>query len=251
MSPRRTVPYLAGAAATFAVALLLSWFEVLPGTWRLHRVVLGKEGTDAWIQRRHAEARLALFAEEDPRVAAGTVCFLGSSTIERWPLEQTFPGKRCLDRGVGGETAADLLARLDASLPGADPAAFIVFIGANDLRREGAPPEVIAGRVARVLSRLAERYPTAPLALVGIFPVRSTGPKERPRLEELNARLREVAAAAGAAFIDTDRPPLSSPDGRLAEEMAADEHHLSPAGYAVLARWVLEDGGAAGRLLAP
>jgi hypothetical protein len=54
------------------------------------------------------------------------------------------------------------------------------------------------------------------------------------------------------AFVKTERAPLTTPEGQLSPLLAArDRKHLNLAGYGMLARWLLEDGGAATAALAP
>jgi len=246
--PRRG---LAGAAIALAGLLALSWFDVLPGAWRLRGLVLGREGRETWLRERHAAARHDLFAHENRSVPAGMVVFLGSSTVERFPLERCFPGRPALNRGVDGDTVPMLLEHLGRTIPPAAPAAFVLGIGGNDLRREGASPAAICARYARLLDRLAALHPGVPVAMLGLYPVHDTRGERLRRMRVLNGLLAELARTRGAAFVATDRPPLSSPAGPLAEVYRADPYHLDAAGYEHLARWIVADGGAAAALLAP
>ena len=70
-------------------------------------------------------------------------------------------------------------------------------------------------------------------------------------LRRANARLAALAASRGLAFLDPARPPIATPSGALAEDASADEFHLDARGYAALARWIAEEGGPVGALLAP
>lgn len=237
----------AGVAATLA----LSWFDVLPGAWRLHGIVLGEEGRQAWLRERHADRRLVEFRRERARVAEGSVVFLGASTVERFPLERCFPDKPTLDRGIHGDTVASLTARLESSLPERAPAGFVLAVGANDLRRERGRPAAIRDAYAVLLTRLASLQPGKPVALLGVHPTRDTTAREREGLERLNGALARIAREHGAAFVAADRPPLSSPDGRLAEEFSSDPVHLNLSGYRQLARWIAAEGGDVGALLSP
>ena len=69
------------------------------------------------------------------------------------------------------------------------------------------------------------------------------------RLEQVNAALQALCNQRGCAFISTARPPVTDESGSLNPAMAADRLHLGPQGYAHLARWLTEDGGALGQLL--
>ncbi len=238
------------APLLLALALALAWYDVLPGGWRLRGWVQPHEQARAREQARYSAQRVALFAAENGQVAAGAVVFLGSSTIERFPLEELFPAALCLDRGIGSETATELLARLDASLPSAPPAAAVLYVGSMDFRHLGRPPRRVADLAAAVITDLRRRFADLPIALVGILPEREMPPEMTERLAATNAALAELCAATGCAFVPTDRPPISAAGGSLAPECAADDLHLNDAGYRALARWLVEEGGRTGELLA-
>lgn len=252
MPPRRKV-LLAAALVLPVLALiaLLAWFDVIPGGWTLRGWVEPHSERRARRQAEYSARRLEEFAAENELVTPGSVVFLGSSTIERFPLRKCFPDRYCLDRGIGDETATELLARLDASLPSAPPAGLVLYAASVDFRREGQPPEVIEARVRAVVRRIRERFPGLPIALVGLLSERDARADFVARLRATNARLARLAGESGLAFVDTDRPPVSLPSGALSEECSADRLHLSEEGYRHLTRWLLEDGGEVARLLAP
>jgi acyl-CoA thioesterase I len=69
-----------------------------------------------------------------------------------------------INAGVSGDTASDVLARLDWSVPeGTD--AVILEVGANDMLR-GIKPQVTRAAIATILQRLAERH--IPVLLCGM-----------------------------------------------------------------------------------
>ncbi|NIO41936.1 MAG: hypothetical protein GTO41_18250, partial [Burkholderiales bacterium] len=51
-------------------------------------------------------AEVAAFREADRQVIVkpGNIIFTGSSSIKRWNLEKSFPGKEYINRGFGGST---------------------------------------------------------------------------------------------------------------------------------------------------
>jgi lysophospholipase L1-like esterase len=207
----------------------------IPGTHRLR----------TWLSDQRHAARIEGFAAEAGRVPEGAVVFLGSSTIEGFPFAKLFPGAPCSNRGVGGDTTLGLLRRLDASLPVARPSGIVIYSGANDLRAFHEAPADIVGAMASVLDAIAARFSGVPVALIGTMPVCDPPPGDAERLRALNEGLRALATARGAAFVGTVRPPLADANGRLERSMSVDGEHLVTAGYEVLARWLLEDGGKA------
>jgi hypothetical protein len=233
------------ALALIAVLAGLIALDRVPGAWRL-RALLGRTGAEEYARRR--AQRLAEFAREAPQVAPGAVAFLGSSTIERFPLAAAFPAARTLDRGIGDEPLADLAARLEASLPPAELAGIVVYAASVDFRADPSGPDQLAAQVGDLLDRLQGLRPGTPLCVLGLLPERAMAPHQGDLLQRLNRGIERACAARGASFVATDRPPLRDESG-LAEAFSSDRLHLDHDGYAVLARWILEDGGACGRAL--
>lgn len=250
----RDVPagLLAAPAIGLGVVLLLAlaWCDVLPGGFRLRRLV---EPYPVELRRTHLRERLerlALFARENPDVAPGAVAFVGSSTIERFPLEACFPGRACVGRGIGNEPATELLERLDASLPPAPLAGIVLYTGRVDFL-DGADAQTVRARVAAVIDRLAELRPGVPVVLLGLLPERDQPAAVGARLARTNAALLELARERGLAFVPTAREPLALPDGSLSEDFSVDRLHLGPAGYRHVSGWIAAEGGSVGERLAP
>lgn len=255
-SPRRRYARILGSGAGLGlVALLvagaLAWHGHLPGTWWLRQRLQDRPARMEWLRQREVTRRLAELRVQNERAPAGATVFLGSSTVERFPLEHCFPGRTVLNRGVLGLTSAELGEHLEELLPSVPAAAFVLQVGGNDLRREGVEPEVLRERVAAILERLRARAPAAPIALVGLFPVLGTAERDRARMERANALLEALARRQGCAFVPTDRPPLRAPSGALALEYAFDPHHLNDAGYRLLAGWILEEAQPLAAFLSP
>lgn len=231
------------AVAVLGVALAAPGFDRLPGAWRARR----------WLGREpgypeHRRERLEQLARE-PEVADGTVVLVGSSTIERFPLERCFPGRPASNRGIGDEPLAELAERIEVTLPRGRLGGIVVYAGSVDFRRDPAAAEGIARDVDELLGRIAALRPGVPLCVVSPLPERAMSPSTAERLSELERLLRESCEARGVAFVATDRPPLRGATG-LSEAHSVDRLHLNDAGYDVLARWIVEDGGPAGRALA-
>ena len=68
--------------------LALAWIDVLPGGWRLRGWVTPHPVREAREQAERSAHRLLEFREENATAPAGTTVWLGSSTIERFPLAQ-------------------------------------------------------------------------------------------------------------------------------------------------------------------
>jgi lysophospholipase L1-like esterase len=249
----RALP-IAGLASIAVLAL--AWCDLLPGGYFLRRLV---DANSARSQRElalHAAERLRAFANENEHVAPGAIVFIGSSTIERFPLAECFPGKPCVNRGILSASAPMLEHFADVLAPKTARGGIVVYAGSIDLREPGdsadaAHADSVAAQVMSLVDELRAGRADVPLAMIGVLPARRMSTAEVEALAHLNASLREQAHRREIPFIDVSRAPITSPSGSLAEEQSADDLHLDRRGYETLARWILADGGEIGRRLSP
>jgi hypothetical protein len=67
------------------------------------------------------------------------VVFMGDSITDFWRLDQYFPGKPYVNRGIGGQTTPQMLVRMFPDVIDLKPAAMIVLAGTNDIARNTGP----------------------------------------------------------------------------------------------------------------
>ena len=139
-----------------AIALVLAWLDRLPGGHRLRTAFEPLAMRDRRAVIAHAAERLALFQRANAELVDGAILFVGSSTIERFPLAESFPSTRCANRGVANQSARDLLDQLDGILPAVRPGGVVLYTGSIDFER-GASERVVAERVSAVLDRVRAR----------------------------------------------------------------------------------------------
>ena len=73
--------------------LIMSWFHWLPGGWYLRNLVEAPAHRAERLRLEHRADRLEEFEGQRGGESPGQVVFLGSSTIEFFPLDTCFPGK--------------------------------------------------------------------------------------------------------------------------------------------------------------
>ncbi len=86
-------------------------------------------------------ANLARYAEANrklPAPVAGKprVVFFGDSITDIWRLNEYFPDTDYINRGISGQTAGQLVQRMQDDVINLHPAAVLILIGTNDLARE-------------------------------------------------------------------------------------------------------------------
>ncbi len=193
-----------------------------------------------------------------PRVA-----LIGDSRISQWPRDSWKEPWEIVNRGIAGETAAQLAQRFQSDALALNPEAIVIESGVNDLVAASFMPAgeqgAIVRRTAEALLQLAE----AGVASGAVLCVATIVPPARPEIlrlpvwreslralvAELNANLRSLRWPARAIVVDFSRILDAIDDKTLPQAYRADAFHLNQAAYRRLACAVelaLNDAGAAG-----
>lgn len=181
--------------------------------------------------------------------------FYGDSRAADWPTSE-IDGFTFLNRGIGGQTSAQVTGRFDAHIRPLQPDILIVQMCINDLKTIPLFPEreadIIAGCLANMRQVVvAAREMGTVVILTTVFPVGNASLERQvffwsdavaASVLTVNAALREMA---GEGVIVLDAYALLADDsGLMHPEYAADTLHLHPAGYAVLNTALVELLGA-------
>ncbi len=67
------------------------------------------------------------------------VVFMGDSITDMWKLDQSFPSKPFVNRGIGGQTTAQMLVRMYPDVIDLKPSAVVILAGTNDIARNTGP----------------------------------------------------------------------------------------------------------------
>jgi lysophospholipase L1-like esterase len=171
---------------------------------------------------RGQEMRRTQFAELVP--LPGAVVMLGDSITEGGIWDEWFPERAVVNRGIGGETAEQVLARIDSAINA--PTAVFLLIGTNDLVLRYAPQE-IAANVSAILRRIHEVAPDAARYVQSIMP---RGPRWRDSITITNSKLAVLAQQEGAEFLNL-WPAMADHSGSLRTGFTLDGLHLTGMGY--------------------
>lgn len=172
--------------------------------------------------QRMRTSRFATGLEPD-----GRIVFLGDSLTEQGLWDEWFAGLPVLNRGVGGETVAEVSARAGRSVRGAR--AVSLLVGTNDLTGFGRSRKVsdIAHQYGRLVQQIRDVNPDAPLLLTSVLPRDRLSAR---RVVQLNEAIRDVAAQDRTSYVDAWQR-LAGPDGQLRREFTMDRVHLTAQGY--------------------
>lgn len=140
------------------------------------------------------------------------------------------PGLRYANLAVRGKRTAEIRrVQLEPALA-LEPDLASVMSGVNDVIRPGADVESVAADLEAMYAALRGR---GCRVITCTFPLPSTGLTARvaPRLQALNARIREAATRHDVCVAELEPLPMAA-DPRL---WASDRIHLNPEGHARLA----------------
>jgi lysophospholipase L1-like esterase len=195
---------------------------------------------------RYAAANAALGA---PRPDEARVVFFGDSITDNWSKSGYggfFPGRPYVNRGIGGQTTAQMLVRFRADVLELGPGAVVILAGTNDVAGNSGPASVdaIEDNLA-TMAELAKAHGVS-VVLASLLPVSDdqkdakgtplVRSADRPpaTLREINAWLADYAAKNGHVYLDY-HSALADVADRLRSGLTSDGLHPNEAGYAIMA----------------
>jgi lysophospholipase L1-like esterase len=184
---------------------------------------------------RFADADAALGA---PAAGEARVVFMGDSITQGWKLEESFPGKPYVNRGISGETTPQMLVRFRQDVIDLQPKVAVILGGTNDIAGNTGPMtlEQTEANLAS-MAELAQAHGIK-VVLCSVLPAFDypwhPGLEPAPKIAILNAWLRGYAAAKGDVYVDY-HAAMKDERGGLPAVLSKDGVHPLPAGYAVMA----------------
>jgi lysophospholipase L1-like esterase len=171
------------------------------------------------------------------------VIFFGDSITDNWRLEEYFPGKPYINRGIGGQTTSQMLLRFQQDVVALHPAAVVILAGTNDIAGNTGPISV--EDIEANYTSLAELAAASGIKLIysSVTPVHNYTPQAqeffaaRPQAKilALNQWLRLYCAAHGCTYLDYFAAMVDS-QGLLQKDLADDGLHPNRAGYRIMSR---------------
>jgi lysophospholipase L1-like esterase len=177
-----------------------------------------------------------------PKAGEKRVVFMGDSITDIWHLDEYFPGKPYVNRGIGGQTTPQMLVRFRQDVIDLQPKVVVILAGTND----------IAGNTGLMRSEdIEENYASfAELARAhgirvvysSVLPVHNYTEKskdffaQRPaaRILELNTWLKDYCAKNKIVYLDYFSA-LVDDKGLLKKDLADDGLHPNDTGYKIMA----------------
>jgi lysophospholipase L1-like esterase len=170
------------------------------------------------------------------------VIFFGDSITDIWPLDDSFPDKHYINRGIGGQTTPQMLVRFRPDVLDLRPAVVIVLAGTNDIAGNTGDErlEQIEGDYA-TMAELAKVHGIR-LIFASVMPINDYTPKalsfylqRSPRkILVLNDWLKKYCADNRLIYLDYFNAMVDD-RGMLKVNLSDDGLHPNAAGFAVMA----------------
>lgn len=175
-----------------------------------------------------------------PEKSENRVVFLGDSITDNWKLDEYFPEKPFINRGISGQTTPQMLIRVRPDVIALKPRVVVILAGTNDIAGNTGPMtlEMIQDNYASI-AELA-RANGIRVVFSSILPVHDYGKikateKRSPELIlKLNQWLKNYCAANGHIYLDYFSKMVDE-KGMLKAELANDGLHPNAEGYKAMA----------------
>ncbi|MGH9501602.1 MAG: SGNH/GDSL hydrolase family protein [Terriglobales bacterium] len=189
-----------------------------------------------------ARYRSANAALKPPATGENRVVFFGDSITDIWKLEDYFPGKPYLNRGIGGQTTPQMLVRFRQDVIDLHPKVVVILAGTNDIAGNTGPMRL--EDIEADYASMAELARANHIAVVfsSVLPIHDYTPKSQDFFKQrspekilaLNRWLQDYCTAHGLVYLDYFTPMVDD-KGLLKRDLAEDGLHPNAAGFKLMA----------------
>jgi lysophospholipase L1-like esterase len=242
---RNTLRYPSRLIAFLWISSLVSAQQVTlpstghPGLDRFRAAQIAVYATDFGQLERYRDVNSSLRVSA---VGENRVVFFGDSITDLWKLEDYFPGKPYLNRGIGGQTTSQMLVRFRQDVIDLHPKVVVILAGTNDIAGNSGPMSLEA--IEENYASFAElaRAHNIRVIFSSILPVHNYSQKwlefftTRPpeTILALNRWLKEYCQANATIYLDYFSAMVDE-KGLLKRDLAEDGLHPNQAGYRIMA----------------
>jgi acyl-CoA thioesterase-1 len=189
---------------------------------------------------RYREANAAV---KPPAPDENRVVFFGDSITDIWHLDEYFPGKPYLNRGIGGQTTPQMLVRFRQDVIDLHPKVVVILAGTNDIAGNTGPMSLEDIEADYASFAELARANNIRVVLSSVLPVHNYTPKSQnmyaqrspEKILALNSWLKSyVAAHLDCLYLDYFSAMVDE-KGLLKRDVAEDGLHPNAAGYKIMA----------------
>jgi lysophospholipase L1-like esterase len=234
-----------------AVLVGIFFWACMAGAWRVATIVATPAPLTANQKVRVSNlGNLPFYREANLALGQGPdrVVFFGDSITNQWNLWESFHNANYVNRGIKGQTSADMLLRFRQDVINLHPRAVVIMAGVNDIGEHNAGGddneqhklENIESNI-QTMAELAELHGIRPVFLsllpVHFYTVLSKFRNLIPTnlIVEQNLWLKSYCEQHHYQYIDLYGAMLDN-GGMLRRDFSEDGVHPNDAGYAVTAQ---------------
>ena len=205
--------------------------------YRANRIAMFTDDYGQLARYRDANAKLGA-----PAAGENRVVFFGDSITDIWHLDEYFPGKPYVNRGIGGQTTSQMLVRFRQDVLDLHPQVVVILAGTNDIAGNTGP--ISNEDIEANLASLADLARAHGIKVVysSILPVHNYTDKSKDffaqrspaRILELNTWLKDYCSKNNVIYLDYF-PAMVDDKGLLKKDLADDGLHPNAAGYKIMA----------------
>ena len=207
--------------------------------WRASRTPMLMDDFGELARYRDADAKL-----QPPAPGENRVVFFGDSITDAWKLDEYFPGKPYINRGISGQTTPQLLIRLRQDVIELRPKVVLILAGTNDIAGNTGPMrlEDIQANYASIVE-LARAHDIK-VIYSSVLPVHEYTERagdmftlrSPEKILALNRWLKDYCASASSGCLYLDYFSAMVDDkGYLKKDLADDGLHPNAAGHKIMA----------------
>lgn len=205
--------------------------------WRASKAVTLRDDFGELARYRDANAAL-----KPPTPGENRVVFYGDSITDFWKLDESFPGKPYVNRGISGQTTPQMLVRFRQDVVNLQPKVVVILAGTNDIAGNTGPEslEDIEANYASMAEIARANH--IGVMFSSVMPVNNYTPESREffalrspaKILELNRWIKNYCDSAGCIYLDYFSAMVDD-KGFLKRDLADDGLHPNAAGYKVMA----------------
>jgi lysophospholipase L1-like esterase len=191
-----------------------------------------------------ARYRAANAALKEPGRGENRVVFFGDSITDIWHIDEYFPGKPYVNRGIGGQTTPQMLVRFRQDVINLEPKVVVILAGTNDIAGNTGPMRI--EDIEADFASLADlaRANNIKVIYSSVLPIHNYTEKSKDFFAQrssekillMNNWLRSYCAVAshGCTYLDYFSAMVDD-KGLLKKDLADDGLHPNAAGYKIMA----------------
>lgn len=168
------------------------------------------------------------------------VMFMGDSITWLYDMEENFPGKNYINRGISGDRTTDVLDRCTFTFKNVKAKKIVLLIGINDIFQTSKTEREVLDNTYAIIEKAKEYNPDAEIFVQSVYPVSNGGfgnlhDNCAGKIDTVNKELSEKAEEKGYTYIDMFSV-LVDENGCFTASYTYDGLHPSKEGFKVITK---------------